>query len=123
MSATLNKAHVRVDTAYQQLQHAKALVGHIQSLLNIQECWEIGGDKYNQWKEEAMITKYHAALDELERLVMMCYLNLRNSACQALAISFVSKSPKPFSDILRQFEVQSATTIRKHQHSILLTQI
>ncbi|KAI6029225.1 hypothetical protein PISMIDRAFT_107944, partial [Pisolithus microcarpus 441] len=65
-----------VETANQRLQHAEALAGHIQGQLGIKDCWEIGGSEYSQWKEEAKITKYPAALDELECLVVMCLFEL-----------------------------------------------
>ena len=71
MSAALKQARIHVDTAYQRLQHAEALVGHIQGQLGIEDRWEIGGNEYSQWKEEAKIMKYRSALDELERLVVM----------------------------------------------------
>ncbi|KAI6004702.1 hypothetical protein EDD15DRAFT_2384720 [Pisolithus albus] len=71
ISAALKRARIQVETAYQRLQHAEALAGHIQGQLGIELPWEIGSSEYSQWKEEAKITKYRAALDELERLVVM----------------------------------------------------
>lgn len=64
-------ARVRADSAYRKLQHAEALVAHLQAVLGIQVRWEIGGPEYNRWKEEANLMKYRAAIDELERLVVM----------------------------------------------------
>jgi len=73
MSAALKQARIHVDTAYQRLQHAEVLVGHIQGQV---DHWEIGRNEYSQWKEEAKIMKYHSALDELERLVVMRFFEL-----------------------------------------------
>ncbi|KAF9231997.1 hypothetical protein BU15DRAFT_55518 [Melanogaster broomeanus] len=71
MYMALNEVRVRVDTAYQKLQNAEAFAGHIQAQLGIEKRWEVGSAEYNRWKGEASIIKYHAALDELERLVIM----------------------------------------------------
>ena len=69
--AAVTKARIQLDSAHRKLQHAEGLVANIQELLGIQDRWEIGGAEYNHWKEEALIMKYRAAIDELERLVVM----------------------------------------------------
>ncbi|KAI6036167.1 hypothetical protein BKA83DRAFT_17215 [Pisolithus microcarpus] len=71
ISAALKQVCIQVEMAYQKLQHAEVLAGHIQGQLGIKDHWEIGSSEYNQWKEEAKITKYHTALDELECLMVM----------------------------------------------------
>ncbi|KAG1767511.1 hypothetical protein EDD22DRAFT_978133 [Suillus occidentalis] len=49
----------------------RALVAHCESLLSVDERWAIGGEEYNCFKEEAILSKYRAALDKLEHLVVM----------------------------------------------------
>lgn len=39
--------------------------------LSIEERWAVGSPDYLQFKEEAALGKYRAALNELERLVVM----------------------------------------------------
>jgi hypothetical protein len=76
MTLTLNRTHTRVDSAYEKLQHAEALVDHGQGQLGLEERWKIGGDEYRKFKDEVMLTKYHSTLDELERLVIMHFSDL-----------------------------------------------
>jgi len=71
ISAAITNVRIHADSAYQKLQHAEVLVAHLQVVLGIQDCWEIGGPEYNRWKEEANLMKYRAAIDELEHLVVM----------------------------------------------------
>jgi hypothetical protein len=71
INAALSQARTRVDTAYAKLQHAETFAGHLEGRLRIEERWTIGGDEYNKYREEASLQKYRAALDELERLVVM----------------------------------------------------
>ncbi|KAG2140768.1 hypothetical protein BD769DRAFT_1626225 [Suillus cothurnatus] len=59
INEALTQAWIRIDSSYAKLQHAEALVAHV------------GGPEYNGFKMEAHISKYCAALDELERLVVM----------------------------------------------------
>ncbi|KAH7904674.1 hypothetical protein BJ138DRAFT_884863 [Hygrophoropsis aurantiaca] len=69
--ATLLQARKRVDTAYTKLQNAEALAAHMELQLVIDERWVIGGPEYERFKAEASLRSYRAALDELERLVVM----------------------------------------------------
>ena len=71
ISAAIMKACVYADSAYWKLQHVEVLVAHLQATFDIQNCWKIGGPKYNHWKEEENIVKYKAAIDKLEHLVVM----------------------------------------------------
>jgi hypothetical protein len=71
ISAVLSQARIRVDSAYAKLQNAEAFVAHVEMQLQIEERWEIGGDTYNQYKQEASLRQYRVALDGLERLVVM----------------------------------------------------
>ena len=71
MNSALAQARIRVDSSYAKLQHAEALVVHIETQLAIDERWKIGGPEYQRFKEEASLGKYHSALDQLERLVVM----------------------------------------------------
>ena len=76
VNATITKMHIMVDSAYAQLQNTEALASHLEGHIGIHPRWEVGGDDYNWYKEEATIMKYHAALDELERLVVRCLFEL-----------------------------------------------
>jgi hypothetical protein len=71
INEALKHARIRVDSSYARLQHAEALVSQSEIHLSVDERWEIGGEQYNRFKEEAKLGKYRAALDELERLVVM----------------------------------------------------
>ena len=70
VNATITKMHIMVDSAYAQLQNTEALASHLEGHIGIHPHWEVGSDDYNQYKEEATIMKYHAALDKLECLVV-----------------------------------------------------
>ncbi|KAG1764381.1 hypothetical protein EV702DRAFT_982084 [Suillus placidus] len=70
INQVLTVAHIQVDLSYAKLQHAEALVAHMESQL-CADAWEIGGEEYNWFKEEASLGKYRAALSELEHLVVM----------------------------------------------------
>ena len=56
--AAIAQACVHVDIAYAKLQNEEMLTGHLQAQLGLESHWEIGGDEYNCYKEEASITKY-----------------------------------------------------------------
>ncbi|KAG2344688.1 hypothetical protein BDR05DRAFT_881957, partial [Suillus weaverae] len=71
INQVLMAAHVGVDSSYAKLQHVEVLVAHIEVQLSIDTQWEIGGKEYNHFKDEALLSKYHVALDELEQLVIM----------------------------------------------------
>lgn len=71
INQALTTARIEVDSSYARLQHAEALVAHIEIQLSIEARWEIGDENYKCFKEEASLSKYRAALDELERLVIM----------------------------------------------------
>lgn len=71
INQALTAARIGVDSSYARLQHAEALVAHIEIQLSIEARWEIGDENYKRFKEEASLGKYRAALDELERLVIM----------------------------------------------------
>ncbi|KAG1795023.1 uncharacterized protein HD556DRAFT_1431731 [Suillus plorans] len=62
---------VHVDTAYSKLQNTEQLAGYLEVQLGIDKRWEIGGEHYNCFREEALLLRCHSALDELERLVVM----------------------------------------------------
>ncbi|KAG2149219.1 hypothetical protein DEU56DRAFT_869443 [Suillus clintonianus] len=71
MGAVLKQARIQVDSSYAKLQHAEVLVAYCKGVLSVYERWVIGGEEYNRFKEEATLSKYCAALDELEHLVVM----------------------------------------------------
>ena len=71
ISTALSQARIHVDGAYAKLQNAEAFTAHIEMQLQVEERWEIGGDAYKQYKQEASLRQYRVALDELERLVVM----------------------------------------------------
>lgn len=71
INQALTVAHIQIDSSYTKLQHAEALVSHIESQLCVDVQWEIGSEEYNHFKAEASLGKYCTALDELEYLVMM----------------------------------------------------
>jgi hypothetical protein len=71
INEALTQARIRIDSSYVKLQHAEALVAHVEIQLTVEARWEVGGPEYNGFKMEARISKYRAALDELERLVVM----------------------------------------------------
>lgn len=60
-----------IDTAYAKLQNTETQASHMELELQIEERWAIGSDQYAYYKQEASIGKYRAALNELERLVVM----------------------------------------------------
>jgi hypothetical protein len=64
-------ARNRIDSAYTKLQNAETLVCSIEGNLSIQERWTASSPEYIKFHEETVITNYQAALDELERLVVM----------------------------------------------------
>ncbi|KAH7904735.1 hypothetical protein BJ138DRAFT_1106572 [Hygrophoropsis aurantiaca] len=69
--AMLLQTRKRVDTAYAKLQNAEGFASHMELQLGIEKRWEIGCPEYNKYKDEASLCSYRAALDELERLVVM----------------------------------------------------
>ncbi|KAG2741541.1 hypothetical protein P692DRAFT_20880086 [Suillus brevipes Sb2] len=71
INRALAQARICVDSSYAKLQHAEALVAHVEIQLALEARWEIGGPEYNQFKMEARLGKYRTALNELERLVVM----------------------------------------------------
>lgn len=71
INQALKQARVRVDSSYAKLQNVEMLVAHCEMLLSVDERWIVGGEEYSRFKEEATLGKYCAALDELERLVVM----------------------------------------------------
>ncbi|KAG1770315.1 hypothetical protein EV702DRAFT_978258 [Suillus placidus] len=71
INTAITQARIQVDAAYAKLQNTEALTSHIETQLAIEERWTVGGDNYKKYKEEASLQKYHVALNELERLVVM----------------------------------------------------
>ncbi|KAI5998403.1 hypothetical protein F5J12DRAFT_906882 [Pisolithus orientalis] len=76
LNTIVTKMQVRLDSAHKQLQNTEALASHFEGQIGICPCCEVGGEGYNQYKEEAMIIKYHTALDDLECLVVHCLFEL-----------------------------------------------
>ncbi|KAK2460041.1 hypothetical protein APHAL10511_007964 [Amanita phalloides] len=56
--AAVAQARKHVDTTYSQLQHAEALVGTLEGILNIAERWTAETSEYKQYHEENIRTKY-----------------------------------------------------------------
>ncbi|KAG1771089.1 hypothetical protein EV702DRAFT_1181517 [Suillus placidus] len=71
INTAITQVQIQVDAAYAKLQNAEAFTSHIENQLAIEERWTVGGEKYIKFKEEASLQKYHVALNELERLVVM----------------------------------------------------
>ncbi|KIJ59498.1 hypothetical protein HYDPIDRAFT_177795 [Hydnomerulius pinastri MD-312] len=71
ISAAINQARIWVDLAYSKLQNAEALAAYLQTWLGLEARWQVGGEEYNHYKDKVALTKYHEALDKLERLVVM----------------------------------------------------
>jgi hypothetical protein len=78
----------RVDAAYAKLQHGAAYVFSLEIQLQIQDRWSEDSPEYKHYKEEAVLQDYRAALDELERLVVMRLFELSK-----LGMSGTGKSP------------------------------
>ncbi|KAG1893995.1 uncharacterized protein F5891DRAFT_1131069 [Suillus fuscotomentosus] len=76
MHLALNQARVRVDTAYSKLQNTEQLAGYLEVQLGIDKHWEIRGEHYNCFREEALLLRYCSVLDELERLFELSKLSL-----------------------------------------------
>ena len=76
MAAVINQACIQFELAYAKLQNAEALVAHLQGQLGLEIPWEVDGEEYMCYKEEATLSKYHEALDEVECLVIMCLFEL-----------------------------------------------
>ncbi|KIK13833.1 hypothetical protein PISMIDRAFT_118100 [Pisolithus microcarpus 441] len=71
LSIAIKRSCLRVDTSYAKLQYVETHTSNVEMRLGIQPWWEIGGEEYKCYKAEATMVKYRAALDELERLVVM----------------------------------------------------
>ncbi|KAG1854495.1 hypothetical protein F4604DRAFT_1883326 [Suillus subluteus] len=76
INEVLTQARIQVYSSYVKLQHAESTSGTCQNSACWETRWEVGGPEWNEFKMEARIGKYHAALDELERLVVMCLFEL-----------------------------------------------
>lgn len=90
INEALAQARIRVDSSYAKLQHAEALVVHVEIQLAVEARWEIGGPEYTQFKTEACLGKYRAALDELERLVVMRLFELSKLSMSGTGELFIS---------------------------------
>ncbi|KAJ8580560.1 hypothetical protein M405DRAFT_708220, partial [Rhizopogon salebrosus TDB-379] len=110
ISAALSQARIRVDSAYAKLQNAEAFTAHTEMQLQIEERWEIGGDAYNQYKQEASLRQYRVALDDLERLVVMRLFEL--SKLSLSGTGQIGKALQRRSDAIRnalnRYNVQAA---------------
>ncbi|KAI6010143.1 hypothetical protein BKA83DRAFT_4467612 [Pisolithus microcarpus] len=62
------------------LQHAETHTSNMEMRLGIQPRWEISSEEYKRYKTEATMVKYRAALDDLERLVVMQLFELSKMA-------------------------------------------
>ncbi|KAI5990638.1 hypothetical protein EDD15DRAFT_2170207 [Pisolithus albus] len=89
LAITIKQSHVRVDTAYAKLQFAETHTSNMEMHLGIQPRWEINGEEYKHYKTEAMMVKYRAALDDLERLVVMQLFELSKMAMSGTGRSSV----------------------------------
>ncbi|KAI6011388.1 hypothetical protein PISMIDRAFT_55938, partial [Pisolithus microcarpus 441] len=83
LSIAIKRSRLRVDTSYVKLQYAETHTSNVEMRLGIQPRWEIGGEEYKRYKAEATMVKYRAALDELERLVVMRLFELSKIAMSA----------------------------------------
>ena len=61
-----------VDTAYSKLQNAESYVESLENSLNIEERWTEASPEYKTFFQENVLTSYERALNDLERLVVMC---------------------------------------------------
>ncbi|KAG1810629.1 uncharacterized protein BJ212DRAFT_1448663 [Suillus subaureus] len=65
---------------------AEALTAHMEIQLGIEEHWEIGGDTYNQYEQEASQCQYCTALDDLEQLVVMRLFELSKLSLSGMGV-------------------------------------
>jgi hypothetical protein len=94
-------ARNRVDSAYTKLQNAETLVCSIESNLSIEERWTSSSPEYIKFHEETVLTNYRAALDELERLVVMRLFELAKISVSGTGMQSIM--PK-YSSILNSLE-------------------
>ncbi|KAF8333826.1 hypothetical protein F5887DRAFT_892937 [Amanita rubescens] len=69
--AAVAQARKHVETTYTKLQNTETLVGTLEQILNISERWSTESSDYKKYHQENIKTKYQAAIDNLERLVIM----------------------------------------------------
>ncbi|KAG0706446.1 hypothetical protein DFH29DRAFT_872226 [Suillus ampliporus] len=115
ISAALTQARIRVDSAYTKLQNAEAFTAHIEIQLEIKERWVVGGEAYNQYKQQASQRQYRAALDELEHLVVMQLFELSKLSLSGTGYKLrqqIGKALQRRSDAIRnalnRYNVQAA---------------
>ncbi|KAG0697996.1 hypothetical protein DFH29DRAFT_878298 [Suillus ampliporus] len=102
INEVLAQARIHVDSSYVKLQHAEVLV--------------IGGPEYTQFKTEACLGKYCAAIDELERLVIMQLFKLSKLLLSGTGYKLrqqISKALQWHSEAIRnvinQYNIQAVT--------------
>ncbi|KAG1719980.1 hypothetical protein EDB19DRAFT_1647521, partial [Suillus lakei] len=115
ISAALTQARIHIDSAYTKLQNVEAFMAHIEIQLEIEECWVVGGEAYNQYKQQASQRQYRAALDELEHLVVMRLFELSKLSLSGTGYKLrqqIGKALQCRSDAIRnalnQYNVQAA---------------
>ncbi|KAG1728427.1 hypothetical protein EDB19DRAFT_1897395 [Suillus lakei] len=121
INQALMAAHIKVDSSYAKLQHMEALVAHMEIQLSIDVWWEIGGKEYNRFKDEASLSKYCMALDELEQLVIMRLFELSKLSLSGTGYKLwqqISKALQWHSETIRKditrYNVQAAALNPPH---------
>ncbi|KAG2357318.1 hypothetical protein BDR07DRAFT_1453152 [Suillus spraguei] len=80
----------------------------MESQLCIDARWEIGGEEYNQFKEEASMGKYRAALSELERLVVMQLFELSKLSLSGTDQQSPTKASEAIHKAITRYNIQAA---------------
>ncbi|KAG2136553.1 uncharacterized protein EDB93DRAFT_1242317 [Suillus bovinus] len=100
------------------LLSTKQLAGYLEVQLGIDKHWEIGGEHYNQFQEEALLLRYHSALDELEHLVVMRLFELSKLSLSGTGYKLrqqITKALQRVSDAIRntinRYNTQAAALV------------
>ena len=71
-----HQAGTWLDTAYSKLQNTEQFALTIEVELGIEKHWTLDTEEYKEFYQHNMVTDYVKALNELERLVVMCLFEL-----------------------------------------------
>ncbi|KAG1720870.1 hypothetical protein EDB19DRAFT_1898402 [Suillus lakei] len=97
--------------------------------LSIDVWWEIGGEEYNHFKDEASLSKYCTALDELERLIVMRLFELLKLSLSGTGYKLrqqISKALQRCSETIRKaitrYNVQAAALNPPHPNIFFIAE-
>ncbi|KAG1758477.1 hypothetical protein EDD22DRAFT_783884, partial [Suillus occidentalis] len=101
-----------------QAPNAEAMASHLEIQLGIEKRWEVGSENYNHFREEASLLNYCTALDELERLVVVCLFELSKLSLSGTGYKLhqqIGKALQQRSEAMRnalnQYNTQAAALI------------